>query len=121
MKKPLHIAALALSGLLAAGTAWAECESSTPANDYPTAARADYVFGCMAANGQTEEVLRKCSCSVDIIASLLPYVRYEQVETIMRIRLMPGQRSAGFRDAPWATALVDELKRAQAESTLRCF
>ena len=22
-------------------------------NDYPTVARADYVFGCMAANGQT--------------------------------------------------------------------
>ena len=25
------------------------------ANDYPTSARADYVFGCMASNGQTSK------------------------------------------------------------------
>ena len=27
------------------------------AHDYPTAALADYVFGCMASNGQNPEVL----------------------------------------------------------------
>jgi len=27
-------------------------------NDYPTAARADYVFGCMASNGQTQQMLQ---------------------------------------------------------------
>ena len=90
-------------------------------NDYPTAVRADYVFGCMAVNGQTEEMLRKCACSIDVIASILPYAQYEKIETILRIQLIPGQRSAAFRDAPWALALVDELRRAQAESTLRCF
>ena len=25
-------------------------------NDYPTSARADYVFGCMKANGETQEL-----------------------------------------------------------------
>src|SRR6186713_614696 len=35
------------------------------ASDYPTNARADYVFGCMAANGQTREALERCSCSLD--------------------------------------------------------
>jgi len=34
-------------------------------NDYPTATRADYVFGCMAANGNTREALLKCSCAID--------------------------------------------------------
>ena len=33
-------------------------------NDYPTEARADYVFACMASNGQSREVLRRCSCSI---------------------------------------------------------
>ena len=27
-------------------------------NDYPTSARADYVFGCMKANGETPELLQ---------------------------------------------------------------
>ena len=45
-------------------------------NDYPTTARADYVFGCMKANGETQEILQKCSCSIDVIASLIPYDRY---------------------------------------------
>ena len=29
-----------------------------PTNDYPTVARADYVFGCMQVNGQTRDALR---------------------------------------------------------------
>ena len=41
-------------------------------NDYPTAARADYVFACMAANGQSSEMLNRCSCSIDEIAAILP-------------------------------------------------
>ena len=47
-------------------------------NDYPTSARADYVLGCMAANGNTREALLKCSCAIDTIASLMPYSHYEQ-------------------------------------------
>jgi hypothetical protein len=47
--------------------------AAEPENDYPTEARADYVFGCMAANGQTRELLHKCACSLDVIASILPY------------------------------------------------
>jgi hypothetical protein len=38
-------------------------------NDYPTAARADYVFACMKTNGDTRPALEKCSCSIDVIAS----------------------------------------------------
>jgi hypothetical protein len=32
-------------------------------NDYPTAARVDYVFGCMKANGETQHTLDRCSCA----------------------------------------------------------
>src|ERR1700755_132504 len=52
-------------------------------NDYPTSARADYVFGCMKANGETQELLQKCSCSIDVIASIIPYDRYVAAETIL--------------------------------------
>ena len=56
------------------------------ANDYPTEARADYVFACMAANGQTREALHKCSCSQDVLSSILPYDRYVEAETVLSMR-----------------------------------
>ena len=37
-------------------------------NDYPTNARAEYVFACMATNGQTRDMLDRCSCAIDQIA-----------------------------------------------------
>ncbi len=92
-----------------------------PANDYPTAARADYVFACMQVNGQTREALRKCSCSIDVIASLLPYEQYEEAETIMGVRQLGGEKASIFISAPQMRAKVDELKRAQIEAELRCF
>jgi hypothetical protein len=92
-----------------------------PANDYPTVARADYVFGCMAANGQSREILERCSCSVDILASILPYDRYVQAETILSMRQGVGQQLSLFRNAKMFDDIVDELRRAQAEAEIRCF
>jgi hypothetical protein len=54
--------------------------------DYPTAARAEYVFACMATNGGHQEALRRCSCAIDVIASVLPYDKYEKAETVLRMR-----------------------------------
>jgi hypothetical protein len=92
-----------------------------PANDYPTVARADYVFGCMQVNGQTREALEKCSCSIDVIASLLPFDQYEEAETVMRVRQRGGSNASMFLSMPMLRGKVDELKRAQVEAELRCF
>jgi len=92
------------------------------ANDYPTAARADYVLGCMAVNGNTQISLRKCACAIDAIAERLPYARYEEAETALRMQAMPtGERGALFRDPPEIRAAIEALREAQAEATLRCF
>ncbi|MFQ8430166.1 hypothetical protein [Amaricoccus sp. W119] len=90
-------------------------------NDYPTEARADYVFTCMAANGQTRETLRRCSCSVDVVASILPYERYVEAETVLAMRQVSGERVGMMRTAPMANDLVRDLRRAQAEGDVRCF
>lgn len=91
-------------------------------NDYPTEARADYVFGCMATNGQTREVLTRCACSIDTIASILPYADYEKAETVLQLRQGGGERAAMFRGG---TATVNDmlaaLRRAQAEAEMLCF
>lgn len=90
-------------------------------NDYPTNARAQYVFACMATNGQTQVSLEKCSCSIDEIAQIVPYDRYVEAETVLRMRQTTGERAALFRGNAPTTALVAELRRAQAEAEMTCF
>jgi hypothetical protein len=90
-------------------------------NDYPTSARADYVFGCMKANGETQDSLRRCSCSIDIIASLLPYERYVSAETVLSMVQVPGNLGGEFRSTDIARTAVEDLRRAQAEAEVRCF
>jgi hypothetical protein len=93
------------------------------ARDYPTAALADYVFGCMASNGQNPEALEKCACSIDVIASIVPYEEYEAGETVLRMRQVRGggEKMDLFRDTAVAKDAVDRLRRAQIEAELRCF
>ncbi|SMC55461.1 hypothetical protein [Primorskyibacter flagellatus] len=90
-------------------------------NDYPTAARADYVFACMATNGRSREVLQQCACSIDEIATILPYEKYLQAETVLSMRRTGGERMAVFNSAVVAEALVADLRRAQAEAEIICF
>ncbi len=112
--------ALALS-MVVAGASGATATAA--ANPYPTPAVADYVFACMAANGQTQEMLQRCSCSIDVVASILPFERYEQAETVLRMRQVRGggERMDVFRDTAWAREAVTDLRRAQAEAEVRCF
>ena len=95
--------------------------ASAPSNDYPTSARAEYVFACMKVNGDTREALDQCSCSIDVIASLLPYDAYVAGETVASMDLAQGQIGNMFRNATVARDALAELRRAQAEAEVRCF
>jgi hypothetical protein len=121
MKRALiRAAGAALVGLGVAVLAAGQPQAA-PA-DYPTEALADYVFGCMASNGQTQDALRRCSCSIDQIADKLSYDEYVQAETVLRMRQeRSGERFVMFRTAPWAQAMVDKLREAQVEAELACF
>jgi hypothetical protein len=90
-------------------------------NDYPTSTRADYVYACMKANGETRSVLDQCSCSIDVIASILPYDRYVTAETALSLAQVPGRFGAMFRSPEEPKAAVADLRRAQAEAEVRCF
>ena len=109
-------------GLAIVAAAAAQSPSgSAELNDYPTAARADYVFACMKTNGDTRQALEKCSCSIDVIASILPYERYVAAETVLSLSQVPGRFGAMFQSPEGAKAAVNELRRAQAEGEVRCF
>jgi hypothetical protein len=44
----------------------------------------------MKTNGDTRPALEKCSCSIDVIASILPYDRYIAAETFLSLSQVPG-------------------------------
>ncbi|ANK76566.1 hypothetical protein FA04_27870 (plasmid) [Ensifer adhaerens] len=94
---------------------------ASAAGGYPTVAVVDYVYGCMKANGETRTALENCSCSIDVIASILPYERYEAAETFRSLGFQTGERGALFRQSAPAKSAVAELSRAQAEAEVRCF
>jgi hypothetical protein len=99
----------------------AEIAGAGAANDYPTAARAEYVFACMKTNGDTPEALDQCSCSIDIIASLLPYDAYVAAATVASMNQEPGQIGGMFRGVTASRDALIRLRRAQAEGEVRCF
>ena len=90
-------------------------------NDYPTAARAEYVFACMATNGQTPEALNRCSCAIDTIAAAVPYDEYEKAETILRMRHEGGGYLAQEFRITGSNTMLRQLQEAQAEADVSCF
>ncbi|MDI5890256.1 hypothetical protein [Halomonas rhizosphaerae] len=110
---PLATLALFTMALLAAPLALA--------NDYPTETRVDYVLGCMAANGQDHLVMQKCSCSIDVIAELMPHEDYEAARTVMSMQDQPGELGMLFRTERSMQEDLNHFRSVQAEADLRCF
>ncbi len=107
---------IAVAAMLAAAPVHAQA-----VNDYPTNARAEYVFACMATNGQTRDMLDRCSCAIDQIAEVLPYEDYVQAETVLRMQQTTGERAGMFKSMAQMTEIVAGLKRAEAEAEILCF
>jgi hypothetical protein len=115
--RSIRLIVAAVAGLTAA----AAVAYADDANDYPTSARSEYVFGCTKANGETRQSIEQCSCSIDIIASLLPYDRYVTAETVLSMSQVRGNLGTQFRSSEQAKTALDDLRRAQAEAEVRCF
>jgi hypothetical protein len=107
--------------VLAALMATATIARAEEVNDYPTAARVEYVFGCLKANGETRQVIEQCSCSIDVVASLVPYERYVTAETVLSMSQVRGNLGGQFRTSEQAASALNDLRRAQAEAEVRCF
>jgi hypothetical protein len=107
--------------VLAALAATATIACAEDVNDYPTAARVEYVFGCLKANGETRQAIQQCSCSIDVVASLVPYDRYVTAETVLSMSQVRGNLGEQFRTSEQAASALNDLRRAQAEAEVRCF
>ena len=118
----MKIAKVVMAALIGSGVWMGSAAGAVdlPLNDYPTVTRADYVFACMQVNGQTRDMLEKCSCSIDQIAAVMPFDDYEAAETVMSVQLKGGESVAALHYAH-VQDKVKTLKRAQVEGELRCF
>jgi len=106
---------------MAADAARGTARGTVGGNDYPTETRAEFDFACMASNGRNQQALRQCSCAIDVIASVLPYDKYEQAETVLRMRRSGGGYLGEMFRAGMANTMVRDLEEAQAEGEIRCF
>jgi hypothetical protein len=110
------VATAAMIAMIAAGPS-----PALASNDYPTEVVADYVIGCLASNGESQDMLRRCSCSIDAVSSIVPYDTYEKASTILQMRQATGDATTVFREMKMLDDIVKQLRLAQIEADFRCF
>ena len=92
------------------------------ANDYPTLDRVVYVEACMAQHpGPRYEMLSKCSCALDKLASEVSFSDFETMATATNANSIGGERGSELRDSE---AMQNEIKRfrtLQSKAKQSCF
>jgi hypothetical protein len=93
-----------------------------PKYDYPTAARADFVIGCLMDHEFKHEFLESCACKIDVIANQLTYEDFDAANTILGVQRNGGMGRANvlFRDTPVAHSEMAKFHSAQAEADRMC-
>ena len=94
--------------------------ADTPVNDYPTAARVEYVQECIGKHGGRLETLYQCSCAIDRIASVLRYEEFVEAETYARYASLPGEGGGIFRDSDKAKQMAKRYRETEAEAYRNC-
>ena len=90
----LSMIALSTAALWPVIAAWGE----RPVNDYPTAARVEYVNECIANQRDSLANVYQCSCVIDRIAETLTYDEFVEAITYARYAGLPGEAGGIFRD-----------------------
>ncbi len=113
---------MSLIPLVAAALSPVAFADPAPQHDYPTSARVQYVFECMAEHGGADFArMYQCSCSIDQIANALPYDVYEEADTYMRGKHAMGERGGVLREGRRAREMRSLLQKTKAQSEKECF
>ena len=119
LTSPLRVLVRGAAALLALAAFAAPARA---ANDYPTIDRVVYVEACMAQHpGPRYEMLSKCSCALDKIASEVSFSDFETMSTATNANSIGGERGSELRDSE---AMQNEIKRfrtLQAKAKQSCF
>ena len=92
------------------------------AHDYPTVDRVEYVHTCMRENeGQSQEMIYKCSCLIDAIAKQLTYDEFVDASTAAYAYSIGGERGETVRAYAPAKTMADRFRAVQAAGKKSCF
>lgn len=107
---------------LTAALLWpiAAARSAPPVNDYPTAARVEYVNECIASHSDSLANVYQCSCVIDRIADRLSYDDFIEAVTYSRYSGLPGEGGAIFRDSDQARKLARQYRELEVEAHRAC-
>ena len=98
--------------------------ATTPAaaHDYPTADRVVYVQECMKQNpGHHYEMLNKCSCVLDKLASQISFDDFTTMSTATNANSMGGERGNSIRDVEVMQVEIKRFRELQAAARKSCF
>ena len=117
LRRPTHLLPLAAIGaVLAVGA------GAAAAHDYPTADRVVYVQECLKLNpGHHYEMLNKCSCVLDKLASQLSFDDFTTMSTATNANSMGGERGNSIRDVEVMQVEIKRFRELQAAARKSCF
>lgn len=96
--------------------------SLAQANDFPTVDRVLYVQECMRNNpGPNYEMISKCSCALDKLASEVKFTDYTNMTTITNAVSIGGERGGTLRDNETLKPQIARYRELQAKARKACF
>jgi hypothetical protein len=92
------------------------------ANNFPTTDRVLYVQECMRTNpGPYFEMVSKCSCALDQLASEVTFDDYVNMVTIVNAVTIGGERGGELRDNETLKPQIARYRELQARVGKSCF
>ncbi len=96
--------------------------SAARAHDYPTVDRVIYVQTCLRDHpGPSFEMVNKCSCAIDKIASEIIYDDFVSLSTVANAITIGGERGAVLREAEPMQDLARKFRKLNVEAKKSCF
>lgn len=116
----LRAAALPLALALGLGSALPALAQQLPG--YPTVDRVLYVQECMRQHpGPNYEMVNKCACALDKLASELPYEDYVTMNTATNANTIGGERGNQIRDTDLLQQQIRKYRQLQSAAKKSCF
>ena len=92
----------------------------SPVNDYPTAARVEYVNECIANQRDSLANVYQCSCVIDRIADTLTYDEFVESITFARYAGLPGEAGGIFRDSDDGRKRARRFRELEQQAQQAC-
>lgn len=113
-----------MKGFVRIGVAAAAMLAGAPAiaNDFPTTARVEFVLDCMKnSKVSPNEMVYKCSCAIDNIASKVKYDAWVDISTVALGTSIAGERGGVIRDMKDGRKVINQYRDLQAQAKHACF